>query len=115
LRIWIDNPKSGKSPAAGLVFTITLEELEVTFIQIVHGMVFVVASYYLNQNFSRRHPQNVPRTGINRDITWHSRGRHLRLHDLTIGKPSSRCTNEEHKETPVTSGGLGFVGNFVTA
>jgi hypothetical protein len=81
LRIWIDYTKSGVSPSAGLVFTITLEESEVVFIQIVHGMVVVIASYYLNQNFSRRHPQNVPRTGITRDVTWHSCGRHLRLHD----------------------------------
>jgi hypothetical protein len=37
------------------------------------------------------------------------------LHDLTVGKPSSRCTNEEHKETPVASGGLLFVGYLLTA
>jgi hypothetical protein len=38
--------KSGDSPDAGLVFTITFEESEVVFVQIVHGMVVVIASYY---------------------------------------------------------------------
>jgi hypothetical protein len=34
---------------------------------------------------------------------------------LTFGKPSSRGTNEDYKETPVTRGGLLFAGYLLNA